>query len=198
MRASLHRRYIEASSRHALGHRATVAISVIVAGTLLAACANGPSVPGVASIKTSSTPWHAKTKTAHYPHNGLGLALCMRAHGIADFPEPSAEGGFAISVQRGSGSDLDPASQRFRAAFSACRSVIGFTLPTPAQQAAQLAQALKFAECMRAHGVTNFPDPGSAGGFRFNPVSSGLNPNDPVFRTASKACSPGGLAKQRP
>jgi hypothetical protein len=173
-----------------------VPISVIVAGLLLAACANGPSVPGVASVSRSSTSSHAKTKIAHYPHNGLGLALCMRAHGIADFPEPSAGGGFVISVKRGSGSDLDPASQRFQAAFSACRSVIGFTLPTPAQQAAQLALGLKFAECMRAHGVTNFPDPGSGGAFQVK-INSGLNPNDPVFRSASKACSLGGLTKRR-
>ena len=184
-------RHVAALFRHTLRRRAAVAISVIAAGTLLAACTNGPSVPGVASIGSSSTSPHAKTTIAKYPHNGLGLALCMRARTASrTFPNRRRRVG-SRSLSSGDRSDLDPASPRFQAAFSACRSVIGITPPTPAQQAAQLAQALKFAKCMRAHGVTNFPDPGSGGGLQFN-SSSGLNPNDPVFQSASKTCSSGG------
>ena len=36
----------------------------------------------------------------------------------------------------------------------------------------RLAQALAFAHCMRSHGVPNFPDPTSAGGFAMNPSNS--------------------------
>lgn len=173
--------------------RTGAVITVVALGVVLAACTSGPSVPGVASINSSSPSSHRKTKPKSYPHSPLGLALCMRAHGIADFPEPSAAG--AIQVSPSQGSDLNPSNPRFRAAFNACRSVFG-PQPSPAQRAAQLAQALKFAHCMRAHGVTNFPDPGGGGGFVFKSAGGGLNPNAPTFQSASRACS-GRFGKRR-
>jgi hypothetical protein len=42
-------------------------------------------------------------------------------------------------------------------------------------------QALKYADCMRANGVPNFPDPGSNGALP--------NPALPAFRAARKACA---------
>jgi len=61
----------------------------------------------------------------------------------------------------------------------------GMPTLTPAQRADQLA----YAECMRAHGVTNFPDPDSQGRIliRGGP-GSGLNPNSPTYQSAQKAC----------
>lgn len=44
-------------------------------------------------------------------------------------------------------------------------------------------QALKFAQCMRAHGVSNFPDP-TGQGIRINPSIA----SSPAFRTAQNAC----------
>jgi len=54
--------------------------------------------------------------------------------------------------------------------------------------------ALQFSNCMRAHGVTNFPDPSSGGGLLLN-SKSGINPQSPAFQAAQKACgryAPGG------
>jgi hypothetical protein len=53
---------------------------------------------------------------------------------------------------------------------------------------------IKFANCMRSHGVSNFPDPGAGGGIQLN-SSSGIDPRSPAFQDAQKACSsllPGG------
>jgi hypothetical protein len=50
--------------------------------------------------------------------SALKMSACMRAHGIADFPDPSAQGG--IQLRGGPGSDLDPNSPRFQAAQKAC------------------------------------------------------------------------------
>jgi hypothetical protein len=47
---------------------------------------------------------------------------------------------------------------------------------------------LKYAKCMRAHGVHNFPDPGSGGGLTID-SSSGIDPNSPAFRSAQAACA---------
>ncbi|MGH8987616.1 MAG: hypothetical protein ACRDXC_03325 [Acidimicrobiales bacterium] len=46
---------------------------------------------------------------------------------------------------------------------------------------------IKFAECMRAHGITNFPDPGPTGNMVFN-VSGGINPSSARFRSALTSC----------
>lgn len=64
-----------------------------------------------------------------------------------------------------------------------------------------IAQLLKYAECIRSHGVSDFPDPGPAkgGGFAFG-VQPDANPRSPTpqFEAAEKACQkdvPPGLAE---
>ena len=46
---------------------------------------------------------------------------------------------------------------------------------------------LKVSECMRSHGVPNFPDPSGAGG-GFNLNGSGINPLSPAFESAQQRC----------
>lgn len=47
--------------------------------------------------------------------------------------------------------------------------------------------ALKFSQCMRAHGVKNFPDPNSQGAIQISP-DSGIDSGTAVFRSAAQAC----------
>jgi hypothetical protein len=130
----------------------------------------------------------------------------MRQHGVTNFPDPGSGGG--ISVSGGPGSGLDPNSPTFQAAQKACQGL----LPKPSSQQIKQAQqnALKFSQCMRSHGVPNFPDPdfsNSGGGIGIkisagNGPSSGLDPNSPAFQAAQSACAkllhlPGGGPKQR-
>ena len=53
--------------------------------------------------------------------------------------------------------------------------------------ASSVSAGIKFADCMRAHGVPNFPDPGSGGGIQI-PDNSGINPRSPAFQSAQSAC----------
>jgi hypothetical protein len=46
---------------------------------------------------------------------------------------------------------------------------------------------LALAQCMRSHGITNFPDPRSGGGIAIN-AGSGVDPNSPQYQAAWKAC----------
>jgi len=46
---------------------------------------------------------------------------------------------------------------------------------------------LKFAGCMRSHGIRNFPDPGSGGGFVI-PKNAGIDPQSASYQAAQKAC----------
>lgn len=46
---------------------------------------------------------------------------------------------------------------------------------------------LAYSQCMRAHGITNFPDPDSNGGISIN-ANSGINTDSSQYLAASKAC----------
>ncbi|MFZ0383837.1 MAG: hypothetical protein WCD11_34640 [Solirubrobacteraceae bacterium] len=51
----------------------------------------------------------------------------------------------------------------------------------PSSSSSAGTQAVKYADCMRASGAPNFPDPGSNGALP--------NPASPAFRAAEKACA---------
>ena len=56
--------------------------------------------------------------------------------------------------------------------------------------AANVAQAVKFAQCMRANGVSQFPDPDASGALTIDGVINGssLDPNSATFQQAISAC----------
>ena len=47
---------------------------------------------------------------------------------------------------------------------------------------------LKFSQCMRGHGVPNFPDPPASGQPPPAPKDAGINPKSPQFLAAARAC----------
>lgn len=49
------------------------------------------------------------------------------------------------------------------------------------------ADGLRFAACMRSHGVTGFPDP-NAGHFMQFDLPAGVSPQSPAFRAAERTC----------
>src|SRR5207248_10012981 len=56
--------------------------------------------------------------------------------------------------------------------------------------AANRLQAVKFAECMRANGVKQFPDPDASGQLTIDAIANGssLDTNSPAFKQAIGAC----------
>jgi hypothetical protein len=49
------------------------------------------------------------------------------------------------------------------------------------------AEAVAYSDCMRSHGVPDFPDPSIGGGFALR--ASGVNQRSPSFRSAAGACA---------
>jgi len=90
------------------------------------------------------------------------FAECMRTNGVSGFPDPDASGRLTIDAVA-NGSSIDTNSPAFTQAMSACKDLEppGFTGPevTPQLRAARLA----FAQCVRDHGVPDFPDPAPNG-----------------------------------
>ncbi len=155
-----------------LGVRRAGVLAAVVAGITLPAAASGggPSAAGPGAHLTAY-------------QRELAYAECMRAHGDPGFPDPQSDGTFNESPAN-AGAFHGPV---FQSANKACVHLEGPGL-TPAQQERQTSQLLKFAACMRAHGITNFqfipPGPGHSGGLR----AQGANPNSPQFRAAQQAC----------
>jgi hypothetical protein len=117
----------------------------------------------------------------------LAYSRCMHSHGISDFPDPTTSpgGGVGINVNGGPGSDLNKHNPRFTAANRACRSLEpGGTLGTPQQSSQKIAAEVKWARCMRSHGLPSFPDPNSQGAFD----RSKFDESTPAFQSASTAC----------
>jgi hypothetical protein len=186
------------------GRALAAAAALIAAGLLAAACGGGSRTPGVAGAGSSSTSAGKPASGGSSKGGALAYSRCMRSHGVPDFPDPNSNG--EIQLEAGPGSDLLPDSARFKSAQQACKSLTP-VLP-PAQQRQQLAAALRFARCMRAHGVPKFPDPappssgpqtGSAGrgsgGGGNGRGTNGVDPNSPGFQAANRACrslTPGG------
>jgi hypothetical protein len=179
--------------------RGVVLAALAPLGLALAGCGSSSS-PGVAHVGTTSTVNASNGPAGGTPESSetsasaqakmVKFAQCMRTHGEPEFPEPT-EGHIEIHSQNGHGPN--PESSQFQAAEKACkRYAPARQAPSPAQQAKIQEQALKFSECMRHHGVPNFPDPQfSGGGTRISLKAGGaggINPGSPQFQDAQKAC----------
>ena len=157
---------------------------------VLAAC--GAGSPGVAHLGAGASPSASSgsSGSGSTSHSLEAFSQCMRAHGIAGFPDPGSGGDLAINANS---LGVDPNSSTFQNAQNACKS----HLPnggqvSPSQQAAMEQQALKFSQCMRAHGIANFPDPvfhsSSGGGGVSLQLPAGTDPQSPQFQAAQSAC----------
>jgi hypothetical protein len=71
---------------------------------------------------------------------------------------------------------------------AACSSSSPGSTPDAGSSPVTTAELLKFAQCMRSHGVKNFPDPVN-GGFSFSGVGpDSVDPSSPAFQAAKAAC----------
>jgi hypothetical protein len=107
----------------------------------------------------------------------------MQKHGLSNFPDPTSQG---LAIK---GSDIPggPNSPTFQTAQKACESLMPGALITPAEKAAANARALVFAQCMRAHGVANSPDPNGQGVIEISRATN-LAVNSPLYDKAESAC----------
>ena len=129
----------------------------------------------------------------------------MRANGVSNFPDPSPNGGnFDVT-------GVDRSSPAFRAAQIKCGKYMqsplsaGSSGDTPQQEAKAMTQLRTVAQCMRAHGISDFPDPRATapanvglgeyseitnymGVFLLFPAS--INMQSPAWNQAAAACGP--------
>jgi hypothetical protein len=157
------------------------AVAIIVSASLAlvaAACGSSPASP-VAQLSTSTTQ-SSSASGGSTREQALAFARCVRTHGVPLWPDPESNGTFDKSEL--TPGQLGVGSTQIAAAERACKSL----LPTysATSQPHIVAQALRFSRCMRAHGVTNFPDPESNGAI----VIPHAMENSPVYLAALHFC----------
>jgi hypothetical protein len=159
--------------------RVAAAFTIAMAAVLLAAgCSSSPS-----STTPASAPSAGSTVA-----QAVAYAQCMRSHGVPEYPEPDSSG----QLQKiGSGQQVGVSDAQLTTATNACQSLWPYQALTPAQQQQQLTDDVKFAQCMRSHGVPTLPDPVATDGkveFVISTSRTGINLNSPQILAKAQAC----------
>jgi hypothetical protein len=178
--------------RRAWPTTARTAVAVIAAAglALLATACGGSSGSPVAQLASTATQTSTSSNTAAASTQGNGavaFARCMRSHRVPNWPDPNSSGVFDKSKL--TSQQLGASSSQVQAAQSACQHLLPnrSSRPNAARVEQIKAQALEFSQCVRNHGVPNFPDPGSDARIP-DPASVGINQGSPKFEAANQTC----------
>jgi len=123
-------------------------LAVLAMVTLIGAgCgSNAPAETGAAG--SSGAAGH---KQATDRDKAVKFAECMRANGVSNFPDPNASGEFVYGVS------VSPAV--FKQAVDACKDLQPPGTLSSKRTSKQQSATLRLANCVRANGVKDFPDP---------------------------------------
>jgi hypothetical protein len=193
-------------------------LAIAVGATLLtaAACSSNSSASQVASLgQNSASPTGSSGGSSSSPSGGssssptasttgdptqlLGeWASCMRSHGDPSQADPTVDANKIIHITMlpsipgglyGSNGQASSGPGSYCGTYltDASNALRG---GQPAPKAPSQAELVKYADCMRGNGISDFPDPSGAGGFTLNAASGGdLSPNSPALQQAAKTCS---------
>ena len=156
------------------------AAAVMALGVTVAGCSGGSTIPTVGSAGGSSS---AGSGSGSSLAEAVAYSQCLRSHGVPNFPDPeqTPSGGYGYRT-----AGIDPNSAAFQGALQACRGLpspwnsTGQQL-SPAQQQAWL----NWAQCIRAHGAPDFPDPTFSG---TEVRDTGVGSSSPQLQSAMDAC----------
>lgn len=172
--------------------------TVVSAAAGLTACSSGSPDPShVASLGSTTTRGgHRAASTTTAPKSGDATQLmdewasCMRANGDPGQTDPVIDqyGVINITIPDGVSQTLSsqvhgstgPCSQYELAAENDLQAADPVA-PAPTQ-----AQLTQYVDCMRTHGVPNYPNSGPNGETDFR--AAGVDPNSPTFENANDVC----------
>jgi hypothetical protein len=126
------------------------------------------------------------------------FAQCMRGHGQANFyyanpqsvanssgPAFSLTGGYQVT-------GVNPDSPQFASAMGSCKHLLPKNVSPATVTKQQLDNAVKFAQCMHAHGFPDYPEPDVQNGSLLQqPLPNSIDSSSPQFQAAETACGQG-------
>jgi len=159
--------------RRAWPRTARAAAAIIAAAALAlpaTACSGGgsSSSSGVANVASSTRP-ASSSPSSSATNDPVAYSRCIRSHGVPNFPDPDSNGQLA----KGDAQLFGVSTSQLQAAQTACQPLYpnNGSFQQQTQQCmltGECPQALaqqvliaerKFAQCMRSHGVPDWPDP---------------------------------------
>lgn len=171
--------------------RAGVAMALLTPLVLLATACGGSNAPGVAGGGSSSPSRSASAGAVAY-------SACMRSHGVPNFRDPDSSG----HLQKTNAQQLGVTDSRLRAAQRACQHLYPTSsleqcsetgVCSPADRQELLNRMREFAQCMRGHGVPDFPGPttGADGAPYFDLLHlHSIDARSQAFEHKSRECFP--------
>lgn len=118
---------------------------------LIGAGCGSKAPSATATAASSGTTVGAGAETLTSQDKAVKFAECIRAHGVPHFPDPDARGEFVFGI------DVSPAV--WQKAVDSCKDLEPPGALSGKRSPKQQSAALRFAECVREHGVKDFPDP---------------------------------------
>ncbi|GAA3214067.1 hypothetical protein ACFO1B_12955 [Dactylosporangium siamense] len=161
-----------------LRHR--IAIVLLAAVGILSACGGGKADPAASQTAAAMSDDQIMTLVRQY-------GQCMRDHGVARFRDGTLEDG---RLTRAGAPDGSVTEEQMRVATEACEHIsaqlpASVLAPEPPPSAAKLEQMTRFSECVRQHGLPDWPDPDSRGAFK---VTDPTVVKSDKFQAAQAAC----------
>lgn len=146
------------SSPAALGFAVTIAVLVLVeagcgsAGNQVAQLGTVTTTASQTSSSGNSSGASAQTKAVVY-------SRCMRSNGVLTYPDPNSSGG--TDKSKVTAARTAAGAAKFAAALNACKHLLppSPSGPSPADVQQVMNGMTRFAQCMRSHGVSDWPDP---------------------------------------
>jgi hypothetical protein len=185
-------------ARPRTGRTAAAIMATAVLALLAAACGGSPASTAGGSPNAGGA---ASSPSA------VGYSACIRSHGVPNYPDPGSSG----ALPKTDAQQLGVSTSEYEAAQHACQHLLPVNsaslrqcemagVCTHAEIQQWLDAGLRFARCMRAHGVPNWPDPsvGPQGGgvaFAISVGKDGFDPHSPQIEAKVNECDhlmPGG------
>lgn len=182
--------------------RIAAAILAAAALALLAAACSSPAAAGAGSSPNARSSAAAPGATGSA--SAVAYSQCMRANGVPKYPDPGSDG----QLPKGDAQQFEVSDAQYQSAQNACQHLLptGGSFEDQARQCIEsgdcppaLVQQMltvdrKFAQCMRAHAVPNWPDPiiGSEGAPIFKVSAAGFThdqTHNPPISTKIAECT---------
>jgi hypothetical protein len=202
---------IPARPANALVRTAATVVATAAMALLAVACGSSPpstgadappNAGGTAATGGVAAPGGTASTGGSASSQLVAYSQCMRSHGVPNFPDPTG-----AVPPKGGARQFGVSSSQLQAAETACQHLLP-TSESFQQQVQQcettgdcpqavVHQALtimrQYAQCMRSHGVPNFPDPtvGSGGRPVFDVSGAGLSyqfTHSPQFASKDAVC----------
>ncbi len=171
-------------------------LAVAAIAVLATACSGSPSSPG-----SGESPHAAGSASSR---SDVAFSACMRARGVPTYPDPTVVGGVP-TLPKGGAQRFGVSSSVFTAAERDCQHLLpatGGALTASSLQQCYLAGVCpqdlvqhamnagqSFAQCMRSHGVSNWPDPSIDPQGRPLFAINVPRPPPPLMSTAMSECT---------